>query len=163
MDFGYLLDVDADDTEASSIGAKLRFQWQPSDLGSSHDSGFKTIAIPGHSHGLQQFGGGGPLEERLKLTFVGDDSDPAWAQDRGDWLMALTHPEFDGSGNFVREPHTVLYVVGRWKNLRCKVLSVKLSTGATFDKDTRYPRVVHADVVLTRFEPKAIDFRAVRP
>ena len=90
MDFGYFLDVDADDTVPSSIGAKLPFQWQPLDLSTSHDSGFKTIAVPGQSHGLQQFAAGGAMEEHLKLTFVGDDADPAWAQDRGDWLLSLT-------------------------------------------------------------------------
>ena len=163
MDFGYFLDVDADDTVPSSIGAKLPFQWQPLDLSTSHDSGFKTIAVPGQSHGLQQFAAGGAMEEHLKLTFVGDDADPAWAQDRGDWLLSLTLPEYDGGGNFVREPHTVLYVVGRWKNLRCKVVSVKLTTGATFDRDTRFPRVVVADVSLRRVTQAAIDYTAVRP
>lgn len=161
-DFGYLQDLDAPN-DTSKIGPRLPFQFQPDGMQDSHESGFHSVLVPGHSHGLTQFGGGGTDDNPIQLAFVGDTSDPAYVADRVAWLLSLTYPDYDSSGRLVRPPHTVLYVVGDWINERCKVISVKASYGKTFHQGTRYPRTAVVDVLLRRFSDQALDYTAVRP
>lgn len=160
--YGYLRDLDTPDDDFAQ-GGKLDFDWQPTDLSTDHDSGMKSIATPGRSHPIQQWGGGGDWEEHLKLTFVGNDANPIYATERANWLLSRTFPSYDGNGNLLRGPATMLYVIGQWKNLRCTIAKVKATPGATFDKDTRYPRVMIADITLRVSTPSAIDYTAVGP
>jgi hypothetical protein len=160
--FGFLHDLDAEN-DGSQAGSRFHFQFMFRQIENTHDAGMKAIAVPGHSHGIHQFGGGGEDAWPIKIDIIGDKDDPAWVADRVAWLKALTFPEYDDNDNLIRPPHTCLFVIGNWINERVKVHHFKATFGPVFDRLTRCPRQASVELLLKRFNEVAINYRQFRP
>lgn len=137
---GYILDTVTQE--------RWDMQFNPEGLELTLGATWSEKATQASSVPRAQYRGGKARTFPLNLVFLRTTED---GTDIDEWrrrIESLPFPDYEASGQLLREPHIIRIGFGPWRSLRCIVEEVQLTFGPHFLPDTLTPSQIAASLKL---------------